>query len=78
MDKTTQKDRVLRYMRNHDGITSIQAFSDLGITRISARIADLRADGFIIASVRESGKNRYGEKTNYVRYILHEVTETKR
>ena len=72
MDKTTQKDRVLRYMRNHDGITSIQAFSDLGITRISARIADLRADGFIIASVRESGKNRYGEKTNYVRYILHE------
>lgn len=72
MDKTTQKDRVLRYMRNHDGITSIQAFSDLGITRISARIADLRADGFIIASVRESGKNRYGQKTNYVRYILHE------
>lgn len=72
MDKTTQKDRVLRYMRNHDGITSIQAFNDLGITRISARIADLRADGFIIASVRESGKNRYGEKTNYVRYILHE------
>ena len=72
MDKTTQKNRVLDYMRNHDGITSIQAFSDLGITRISARIADLRADGFIIASVRESGKNRYGEKTNYVRYILHE------
>ena len=72
MDKTTQKNRVLAYLRNHDGITSIQAFSDLGITRISARIADLRADGFIIASVRESGKNRYGEKTNYVRYILHE------
>ena len=72
MDKTTQKNRVLDYMRNHDGITSIQAFNDLGITRISARIADLRADGFIIASVRESGKNRYGEKTNYVRYILHE------
>ena len=68
----SQKERVLGFMREHEGITSMEAFTELGITRISARIADLRADGHIIASKRESGLNRYGEKTNYVRYVLHD------
>lgn len=66
-----QNNRVLEYMKTNGSITTMDAFKDLGITRLSARISDLRADGHIIASTRESGLNRFGERTNYVRYVLH-------
>lgn len=66
-----QNNRVLDYMRSHGSITTLEAFSNLGVTRLSARISDLREQGHIIASTRESGLNRFGERTNYCRYILH-------
>lgn len=67
----SQNNRVLDYMRKHGSITTLDAFNKLGVTRLSARISDLRADGHIIASTRESGLNRFGERTNYCRYVLH-------
>lgn len=67
----TQNNRALDYMRKHGSITTLDAFNELGVTRLSARISDLRADGHIIASKRESGLNRFGERTNYCRYVLH-------
>ena len=71
MENQKQKDRILEYMQKHGSITSLEAFEKIGCTRISARIWDLRSDGYIIASTRESGLNRFGERTNYVRYVLH-------
>lgn len=66
-----QNERVLDYMKQNGSITTLEAFENLAVTRLSARIADLRADGHIIASKRESGLNRFGDKVNYVRYVLH-------
>lgn len=40
-----QSARVLAYIVKHGGITSMDAFRDLGITRLSARIWDLRRAG---------------------------------
>lgn len=38
----TQGARVLDYMREYGSITSLEAFRDLGITRLSGVIFDLR------------------------------------
>ena len=65
----TQRSRVLMYMREYGSITSLEAFRDLGITRLSGVIFDLRKD-HAIGSTTESSRNRYGEKTSYSRYYL--------
>lgn len=68
----TQEQRILEYMKTHDGITTLQAYNDLGITRLSARIFDLRAAGHIISTERVSVMNRYREQTNVTKYKVVE------
>ena len=65
----TQTTRVLNYMQQYGSITSLEAFRDLGITRLSAVIFDLRKD-YNIDSKTEKSKNSYGENTSYSRYYL--------
>jgi len=66
----TQCERVLEYMQRFGSITAAEAVMDLGVYRLSARIADLRNEGYEIKSKMESGRNRFGEKTHYSRYTL--------
>lgn len=66
----TQNDKILNHLRDHGGITSMEAYEMYGCTRLSARIKDLRDDGFVIRSTRETGRNRDGEKVSYARYTL--------
>lgn len=48
----SQANRLLNYLRKHKkGITTYQAFSILGIHRISARVADLRDRGYKIETI---------------------------
>lgn len=65
-----QKDRVLKYMHDFGSITQAEAFRDLGVYRLAARIADLKRDGVKIKTEPASGMNRYGEKVFYARYRL--------
>jgi 2-methylisocitrate lyase-like PEP mutase family enzyme len=69
MKKTTQNDRVLAYMRSHKGITSLDAYRDLGCTRLSARIADLKRMGIAIGKVMVDRENRYGETVKVAQYF---------
>lgn len=64
------KNRIIEYMKKHKGITSQDAFRDLGITRLSARIKELRDMGYDISTVMIDGKNRYGERTRYGLYVM--------
>ena len=66
----TQKERVLRHLQDYGSITSMEAFSEYGITRLSAVIFDLRSQGHSIETINETGEKRYEEKTTYARYIL--------
>lgn len=68
----TQEQRVLDYIREHGSITSMQAFTDLKITRLSARIFNLRARGFNIENVSHTYKNGQGTTTTYTEYVLIE------
>lgn len=70
--KITQNDKVLRHMNDNGSITTMEAFTEYGITRLPARIADLRAMGYAIRSQFEAGKNRYGDTVSYVRYSLED------
>jgi len=65
----TQGNRVLNYMRQYGSITTLEAFKDLGITRLAGVIFELRKDYNIVSKTEES-RNRYGEKTSYSRYYL--------
>lgn len=69
MKKTTQNDRVLAYMRSHKGITSLDAYRDLGCTRLSARIADLKEMGIAIGKIMVDRENRYGEMVKVAQYF---------
>lgn len=68
----TQNERILRHLQDNGSITSFEAFTEYGVTRLSARIFELRDDGHQISGIFETAKNRYGEKVTYQRYILAE------
>ena len=63
--------RIIEYMKKHKGITSRDAFKDLGITRLSARIKELRDMGYDISTIMVDGKNRYGDTVRYGLYKLN-------
>ena len=48
----------------------MEAFVDLGITKLSTRISELIRDGVDINKETERSANRYGEVTHYTRYSL--------
>ena len=68
--KKTQKERILDYMKEFGSITSLEAYSELGITQLGARLDQLKREGYMFSTELEKGKNRFGEKVNYKRYRL--------
>ena len=64
----TQCEKVIKYMDDFGSISTMEAFMDLGITRLASRIHDLTRRGTPIVKKMESGKNRYGETVHYMRY----------
>ena len=71
--KITQKDRILEYIRNFGSISSFEAYADLGITQLGARIDQLKKEGYEFKTEWESNTNRFGEKTEYKRYYLVDI-----
>ena len=63
------KNRVLQYMKDFGTITTFQAFTDLGCTRLSEYIRQIRQD-HIVTDEWVSTTNRYGEKVQYKKYRL--------
>ena len=53
----TQNEKVLDYIRTQGSITAMEAFKNLGITRLSARIYDLRRSGINIVQERRFYKS---------------------
>lgn len=65
-----QTERIMDYIRKFGSISSREAFLDLGVTRLSARIADLKDEGVEFTDEWESSKNRFGETVTYKRFSL--------
>ena len=66
----THYTRLLDYLKKFKSITSLDAIKDLGNTRLSATIYELRKDGYNIISEDLTVKNRWGNNTTIAKYKL--------
>ena len=68
MAKITQRDRVLQYMRENNGIPAYEAVVHVGCTQLSARICELQKEGHMFSTEVIKNINRYGDRCHYLRY----------
>lgn len=68
----TQKQQIISYIKEFGGITPIEAFLDLGITKLATRISELKQEGFLFDQEMITRKNRYGRTVRYMEYRLIE------
>lgn len=71
--KPTQCEKIIKYISDFGSITAYEAFIDLGITQLAARIFELKRKGYKFATKYKSAKNRYGEPVSFKVYTLQEV-----
>ena len=69
----TQREAILQYIEEFGSITPMQAFADLGITKLATRISEMRKDGMTFKIEMVSTKNRYGKSVIYAKYSFAEV-----
>jgi hypothetical protein len=65
------KNKILNFMLEQGSITTWEAFTELGCTRLSEYIRQIRLE----RTVKDEWvftRNRYGEKVQYKRYWLNE------
>lgn len=70
--KPTQCDKIMQYIQDFGAITAYEAFIDLGITQLGARIFELKAQGIEFETEIVKRKNRYGEPVHFKLYKLKE------
>lgn len=63
-----QSERILEYIDKFGSITPLDAFRDLGITKLATRISEMQKEGIIFEKTYESSKNRFGQNVRYMRY----------
>ena len=68
--KTNQKSRIVDYIKQFGSITSWEAYNELGITQLGARIDQLQKEGYEFKTEWEHKKNRYGEDVSFKRYYM--------
>lgn len=64
----TQCEMIMEYIDVFGSITTLEAFTDLGITRLASRVCDLQKKGIELDRQMETRKNRYGKRVSYMRY----------
>ena len=66
----SQEKLIANYCEREGSITALEAIYNLGITRLSARVYNLRKLGYNIVSEYEHTFNRYNEPVKYKRYYV--------
>ena len=66
----TQCERIIDYINQFGSISPLEAFRDLGITKLATRISEMRKDGQVFNQEYVKAKNRFGETVYYMRYYL--------
>jgi len=64
----TQTNEVLKHLKKHRSITSLEAINKFGATRLSSIIFRLRKRGYDIRTVMCNTKTRYGADAAYAKY----------
>ena len=68
----TQANEILRYIKQNGSITPMEAFTNLGITKLSTRIGELIKAGFNIKKEWTEHTNLAGRTSHFMRYSLVE------
>ena len=70
MARMTQRDRVIQYIKDFGSITRAEAFNELGIVELAARICELERMGYKFEKKIVYRENRYGEMIHFTKYTL--------
>jgi hypothetical protein len=70
MKTLTQKDRIIRHLKDKESITSLEAMQEYGIMRLTSRVCELKNEGYKIRSEFISSTNRYNEPVSFSKYTL--------
>ena len=70
MKTLTQKERIIRHLKDKESITSLEAMQEYGIMRLTSRVCELKDEGYKIRSEFVSSKNRYNEPVSFSKYTL--------
>lgn len=68
----TQREAIINYITEFGSITPMEAFADLGITKLATRISEMRKDGMTFKIETVSTKNRYGRTVSFAKYSFME------
>ena len=68
MRHTNKTQKVLEHLKKHGSITSWEAITEYGATRLSAIIYNLRRD-YIIDTDMKQVTDRYGNDTRFAKYV---------
>lgn len=66
----TQAQKVLAYLQDNGSITTLEAFVDLGVTRLASRIHELVKMGVDIGKEKIKVRTRDGGTAHVTRYFL--------
>lgn len=69
LEKMTQCERVLDYIKKNGKISRYEALTECGVVELPARITELKQKGYKISSKRVTALNKYG-RTHYNVYFL--------
>lgn len=58
----------MQYLDDFGSITPMEAFSDLGITKLATRISEMSRMGYAFNKTMTTSLNRYGKAVSYMRY----------
>ena len=64
----TQHEAIRKYIEDFGSITPMEAFNDLGITKLATRISEMRKRGEEFHIEMIPTKTRYGKATHYAKY----------
>ena len=68
----TQCEQIIDYLHQFGSITPMEAFADLGITKLATRVSEMRKDGREFKIERIKSKNRFGKTVHFAKYSLKE------
>ena len=60
MNKLSRQQKILKYLKTYKTLTSLEAINMFGETRLSARIFDLKKDGYRFETTRVRVPTRDG------------------
>ena len=65
---TDQQMAILEYIRRYGSISPMEAFAELGITKLSTRVSEMKMLGIQFEQDYESRTNMIGKTVRFMRY----------